>query len=158
MLQEGDGFVWLKISHNLGKKTVSFDGDGFALRWKNTFQCVRMRFRPENAGNLSSSRQKNRSFLQDLSGSKFPLLHVPSYRKSRSALFRCNWVKYDYNPQSHRKQQLWIDLGESSDSFWGEEDQFSDIFGAKAHANVLKGAFSTDCKSNCVKNGLTPKL
>ena len=32
MLQEGDGFVWLKISHNLGKKTVSFDGDGFALR------------------------------------------------------------------------------------------------------------------------------
>ena len=27
----------------------------------------------------------------------------------------------------------------------------SNIFGAKAHANVLKGTFSTDCKSNCIR-------
>ena len=33
----------------------------------------------------------------------------------------------------------------------------SNIFGAKAHANVRKGTFSTDCKSNCVRIGLTNK-
>ena len=31
----------------------------------------------------------------------------------------------------------------------------SNSFGAKAHANVLKGTFSTDCKSNCIRTGLT---
>ena len=30
-----------------------------------------------------------------------------------------------------------------------------DIVGAKAHANVLKGTFSTDGKSNCIRIGLT---
>ena len=69
-------------------------------------------------------------------------------------LFRFNWVKYDYNPRSHPKycnriwpswmkkcygfpqlgpwrsgKQLWIDLGECSDSFWGEEDQFPTFSG-----------------------------
>ena len=29
----------------------------------------------------------------------------------------------------------------------------SNIFGAKAHANVLKGTFSTDYKSNCIRIG-----
>ena len=31
----------------------------------------------------------------------------------------------------------------------------SNIFGANAHANVLKGTFSTDCKSNCRRIGLS---
>ena len=31
----------------------------------------------------------------------------------------------------------------------------SNIFGAKAHANVLKDTFSTDCKSNCIRIGLS---
>ena len=32
----------------------------------------------------------------------------------------------------------------------GRGRPISNIFGAKAHANILKGAFSTDCKSNCI--------
>ena len=31
---------------------------------------------------------------------------------------------------------------------------FPTFFGAKAHANVRKGTFSTDCKSNCIRIGL----
>ena len=42
-------------------------------------------------------------------------------------------------------KQLWMDFGGISDSFCGEEDQFPTFFWEKAHANVLKGALSTDC-------------
>ena len=34
----------------------------------------------------------------------------------------------------------------------------SNTFGAKAHANVLKGTFSTDCKSDCIRIGLRSSI
>ena len=46
------------------------------------------------------------------------------------------------------RKQLWVDLGESFVSLWPA----SKIFGAKAHANVLKCPFSADCKSMLHKN------
>ena len=88
-------------------------------------------------------------------------------KESPSALFRSNWVKYDYKPRSDKKKrcfrsdqglksyltiqldrksaggdvlqlgpwrsgkQLWIHLGENSDSFWGEKDQFPTFSGQK---------------------------
>ena len=35
-------------------------------------------------------------------------------------------------------KQLWTDYGETSKSFWREEDQFPAFFGAKAHAATIR--------------------
>ena len=75
---------------------------GFAVRWKSTFQHVCMSFCPENVTNWSSSPQ-NESELSPTSRSRTLSLFSqgPSCRKSPSALFRSNWVKY--NLRSDRK-------------------------------------------------------
>ena len=58
-------------------------------------------------------------------------------------------VKQLWIDRSSRKLQLILRRGRA----------ISKISEAKAHANVLKGTFSTDCKSNCVRIGLkVPKL
>ena len=92
------------------------------------------------------------------------------------------WVKYDYNPRSDQKSdpglyshltQLdrksadgdFLQLGSSRagnsseqilekapTSFEARMTNFQH-FGAKAHANILKGAFSTDCTSNSTRIG-----
>lgn len=51
-------------------------------------------------------------------------------------------------------EQIWggICLNQTVD--FGET---SGIFGTKAPANVLKGTFSNDCKSDCVRIGLFQK-
>ena len=59
----------------------------------------------------------------------------------------CNWAPGD---AGNSTGQI---LGERSDSFGGEEDQFPTFWGAKAHANVLKVTFSSDCISNCIRIG-----
>ena len=51
-------------------------------------------------------------------------------------------------------KQLWTDLGETSQVILRRGRPNSNIFGANIHANVLKGTFSTDCKSNCIRIGL----
>ena len=81
---------------------------GFAIPWKSTFQYLHMRFCPENVGNWSSSPQNGLEFSPRSIQSCFPLLQGLSCRKSPSALalFRSNWVKYDYNPQLDRKKHL----------------------------------------------------
>ena len=61
---------------------------------KSTFQYVRMSFCPENVEKLSSL-PKNES---EPSPELFPAF--PSCRKSPSAPFRSNWVKYNCNPPS----------------------------------------------------------
>ena len=66
------------------------------------------------------------SFLQDLS----------------RAVSRFSW-----GPVAGNHRQLWIDLR----LILRRGRPISNIFGAKAHANVLKGTFSTDCKSNCIR-------
>ena len=58
---------------------------------------------PENLGNWSSSPQNELELSPRSIQSCFLLLEGPSYRKSLSAHFRSNWVKYDYNPRSHRQ-------------------------------------------------------
>ena len=126
-----------------------------------------MSFCPENIGNWSSSPQNESEFFPRSIQSCFALLQEPSYRKPPWALFRSNWVKYDYKPRSDKKKrcfrsdqglksyltiqldrksaggdvlqlgtwrsgkQLWIHLGENSDSFWGEKDQFPTFSGQK---------------------------
>ena len=56
-------------------------------------------------------------------------------------------------------QQLWTDLAGSSYVLILRGRTISNIFGAKPHhANVLKGSFSTDCKSNCIRNGLRARI
>ena len=103
---------------------------------------MRMSFSPENVGNWSPSPQNDLEFSPRSVQSCFPLLQGPSCRKSPSALFRSNWeTALD---RSWRKLQVILRRGRPT----------SIIFGAKAHANVLKATFSTDCKSNCIRIGL----
>ena len=52
-------------------------------------------------------------------------------------------VKQLWIDRSSRKLQLILRRGRA----------ISKISEAKAHANVLKGTFSTDCKSNCLRTG-----
>ena len=76
---------------------------GFAVRWKSTFQYLRMRFCHENVGNWSPLRQNESELsLRSIQGC-FPLLHRPSRRKLASALFRSNWIKYDYNVKKNKR-------------------------------------------------------
>ena len=89
---------------------------------KSTFLYVRMSFCSVKCWKLVSSPQ---NCLEDLCiQSCFPLLQGPSCRKSRQALFRSNWVKYDVNGK-----QLWVYLGECSDSFWGKKTNFQQFRG-----------------------------
>ena len=63
----------------------------------------------------------------------------------------CNWASREAGHSSGqilRKLRLIL----------RQEIPISNIFGAKAHANVLKGTFSTDCKSNCIRIGLRTYL
>ena len=59
---------------------------GFAVRWKSTFQNVRVRFAPKNVGNRSSSPQNESELSPTSSQSCFPLFQGLSCRKSPSAL------------------------------------------------------------------------
>ena len=80
-------------------------------------------------------------------------------------LFQSNWVKYDYSTIVHRieKTVAWpLEKRDTAlDRSWRKlrlilrrGRPISNIFGAKAHANVLKDTFSTNCKSNCMRIGL----
>ena len=131
--------------------------DLFVVRWKGNFQHVRMRFAPKML-EIGLPPQNESAFSPRCIQNCFPLLQGPCCRKSPSALFRSNRVKYDWwfpaiGPlekrqtaldRSWRKLRVILRRGRS----------ISDIFGANVHANVLKATFSTDCKSNCVRIGL----
>ena len=82
---------------------------------------------PENVGSWSSRLRMSRSLVQMSFDPTGPL-------EKREAAPDRSW----------RKLRLILRRGRQS----------SNIFGAKAHANVLKGTFSTDCKSNCIRIGL----
>ena len=84
---------------------------------------------PRKCRNRSPSPQNESEFSPRSIQSCLPLLQGPSCRKSPSALFRSNWVA---NPRP-----------------------ISNIFRAKPHANALKATSSTDCKSNCIRIGLS---
>ena len=64
-----------------------------------------MSFYPENAGNQSSFPQNDLEFssVNRSIQSCFQVLQEPSCRKSPSARFRSNWITYDYNLRSDRK-------------------------------------------------------
>ena len=109
----------------------------------------------------------------------FPASPGVQLQEITSALFRSNWVKYDYNPRSDQKNVFPIQLGIATQldrkSADGDSLQLgpwtsgitalgrpwrklqvilrrwrpiSNILGAKAHVNVLKGTFSTYYKSS----------
>ena len=59
---------------------------------------------PENLGNWSSSPQNELELSPRPIQSCFPLPYGSSCRKPPSALFRSNWVKYDYDCPSYRKK------------------------------------------------------
>ena len=48
----------------------------------------------------------------------FPASQGPSCKKSRLALFRSNWVKYDYNPRSDRKNTFFFDRMDDCNRIW----------------------------------------
>ena len=167
-----------------------------AVRWKSTFQYVRMSFCPENVGNWSSSPQSESDLSPRYIQSCFPLLQEPSCRKIAVSTFpihlgqillqsligskKCDgdflqpltrvtfrlWIatpKRDYTDKLLYHQALFPATGPlekretALDRSWRKlhvilrrRRLISNIFGAKAHANVLKGTFSTDCKSNCI--------
>ena len=70
-------------------------------------ECIRigpsMSICPENVGSWSSSPQNESECSPRPIQSSFSLLQGLSCRKSPSALFRSNWVKYDCNPRLDRK-------------------------------------------------------
>ena len=100
-----------------------------------------MNFCPERVRNWSSSRQNESELSLSSIQCSFPLLQGPSCRKSPPALFRPTGSK---NVILRRGRPI------------------SNLFGAKAHANVLKGTFSTGCKiqlhNNWPKNEKRPAL
>ena len=65
-----------------------------------------------------------------------------------STVTSCNWAPggagNSSGKRSWRKLRLILRQGRL----------ISNILGAKAHVNVVKGTFSTDCKSSCVRIGL----
>ena len=89
---------------------VTSSAVGVAVRWKSSFRYVHMSFWPEDVGNWSSSPQNESELSPRSTQSCFPLLEGllegPSCSKSPSALFRSNWVKYDYYPQSNSKKRF----------------------------------------------------
>ena len=87
---------------------------GFAVRWKSTFQYNCMSFCPENVGNWSSSPQNDLELSPRSIQSCFQFLQRPSCKKSPSALFRSNWVKYDYNLRSDRINFFFDPIGDCS--------------------------------------------
>ena len=72
---------------------------GFVVRWKSTFQYVRMSFCPENVEKLVSLASES-EFSPISVQSCFPLLQGPSCRKPPSALFA---IQLGYKPRSDRK-------------------------------------------------------
>ena len=135
----------------------------------------------ENVGNLSPSPQNELEFSPRSIQGCFPLLQWPRCWTSPSVLLQSNWVKYDYNLRSDRKQmsirsgivaqldrksadgdflrlspwrsgeKLWIDLGGNSKALLGEEDQRLTFSGQTLMRTYGKGAFSTVYKSNCIR-------
>ena len=108
----------------------------------------------------------SRRFLQHLSRavSRFSRGSVAGNHRQH-LLFQSNWVKYDYSTIVHRieKTVAWpLEKRDTAlDRSWRKlrlilrrGSPISNIFGAKAHANVLKDTFSTNCKSNCMRIGL----
>ena len=70
---------------------------------KSTFEYVRVSFCPENVGNFLASECFG--VFSNIYLELFPASpERPSGRKSPSALFQSNWVKY--NPRSDRKKAL----------------------------------------------------
>ena len=112
-----------------------------------------MSFCPENVGNWSSLAQNEPEFspLEDLYVSRAVsrFSRDPPVGKHRQHTFSIHGAnRIEYNPRSKRKQQKLRRL------ILRRGRPISNIFWAKAHANVLKGTFSTDCKSDCVRVGL----
>ena len=115
-----------------------------------------MGFCAENVGNWSSSPQNDLEFspaspgaqLQEITVSTFSIqlgqirLHSPIGSKKSSGTMEKQETALD---RSWRKLRLILRRGRP----------ISNVFGAKARANVQKGTFSTDCKSNCVTIGLS---
>ena len=136
----------------------------------------------ENVGNWSPSPQNELEFSPRSIQGCFPLLQWPRCWTSPSVLLQSNWVKYDYNLRSDRKQmsirsgivaqldrksadgdflrlspwrsgeKLWIDLGGNSKALLGEEDQRLTFSGQTLMRTYGKGAFSTVYKIQLHKN------
>ena len=109
--------------------------------------------------------------LQEITAIAFSIqLGYNSQSDRKKTFFRSDGRSWSYLTQLDRKsadgnflrlgplrsgKQLWIDLGESSESFWGDEDQFPTLSGPKLMRTYwMKGTFSTDCKANCIRIGL----
>ena len=102
-----------------------------------------------------------RSFLQDLcSGAVSRFSRCPVAGNHRRHFFHPTGSSTITIPDRIEKTKWETAL----DRFWRKlrlilrrARPISNIFGAKAHANVLQGTFSTDCKSNCIIIGLRRK-
>ena len=51
-------------------------------------------------------------------------------------------------------KQLWIDLEKTPSTSQARKTIFLHFRGRRSYANVLRGTFSTDYKSNCIRTGL----
>ena len=130
-----------------------------------------MNFCPEDIGNWSPSPQNDLEFSPISIRSCFPLLRGPSCQKNhrqrffdptelQSPIGSPSWIKksadgdfLQLGPWKSVKQ-LWIDRSSRKlQLILRRGRSISKISEAKAHANVLKGTFSTDCKSNCLRTG-----
>ena len=103
-----------------------------------------MSFCAENVGNWSSSPQNDLEFSPKIYPEVFPVSPGAQLQEITVSTFS---IQLGYNPRSDRKKRFKLETY--------LDRPMSNTFGAKAHANVLKGTFSTDCKSDCIRISLT---
>ena len=134
---------------------------GFAVRWKVPFSTFAWAFAPKMLEIGLPRPRMIRSFLQDLcSGAVSRFSRCPVAGNHRRHFFHPTGSSTITIPDRIEKTKWETAL----DRFWRKlrlilrrARPISNIFGAKAHANVLQGTFSTDCKSNCIIIGLRRK-
>ena len=88
---------------------------------------------------------------------------APFVREARKANYFCCWICAPLNFQYVHMSVCAENVGNWSSSpqkrklrlILRRGRPISNIFGARAHANVLKGTFSMDYKSNCIRIGLS---
>ena len=108
------------------------------------------------------------SFLQDLSKAVSRFSRGPVAGNHRHFFSIRSGIVIVFDPNGSKKCWRWFPATPSLEKREAALDRswrklrlilrqvrpISNIFGAKAHANVLKGIFWTDCKSNCIRIGL----
>ena len=131
-----------------------------ASEWLGVFSKIYPELFPASPG--AQLQEVTVSTFFDPTGSirlHFPIGSKKTFVSIRSGIVpQLDWKNADGDllqlPPWRSGKQLWMDLGKKLQVVLRRGRPISNMFGAKAHANVLRGTFSTDYKSNCIIIGL----